>query len=190
MESVEKIEKQGNPENIWGIKTSKSYRNFLMAKLRHFVRHKNVECEFMIRGFIKAYDYFHGGDEFKEKNYKHEIEIVSGWKGEGSLEVYKGFDNDFRINEVIKDKYAEIVKIKHSEVKKEDLNRMIRIIKGLEVGKPIKCYEIAKRLGFEDWKSLWKERRIYFKKYYYPIKVLEALKVISYFGNGTIVRVF
>lgn len=127
-------------------------------------------------------------EKFKIKPRRiQEVEIISGWKGEGNSTIYMGVDNNFRCKEYIKGKFGEEDKERIIEVNREDLNRMLFIVSNLELGISYKCYYIAKRLGYE-WKELWKERAKYFKYYYYPIKVLEALKLILYTGRGTIER--
>jgi hypothetical protein len=126
----------------------------------------------------------------KRQDRKNEIKIIDGWKGEGTIEIYelyKGFNQDFRIVEHIKDKETGEVEEVFKEIKKEDVNAMLLIIGGLDIGREYKCYYIANKMGW-IWKDLWRERKIYFQTYYYPIKILEALKVINYGGRGTITR--
>ena len=131
---------------------------------------------------------------FPQKIVQNEIEIVSGWKGIGNLEIFgslnnfKGFTEDFVVKEPIKNKDTGEVEYRFIEVKKEDLNRIMFIIKGLRIGEPVKCYYISKKLGYTEWKELWKERQEYFQFYYYPIKVTEAMRIIHYSGRGTITR--
>jgi len=45
--------------------------------------------------------------------------------------------------------------------------------------------DIAKKLGWALWKDLWRERKVYFKTYYYPLKILEKLKMIEYGARST-----
>jgi len=62
-------------------------------------------------------------------------------------------------------------------------------IKKWKVGENHKCYDVAEVLGFKDWKEIWKNRTdVYFPLYYYPVKILEALKIIKYGGRGKITR--
>lgn len=191
--NLEKIESQSPAQNMRGIYEYKNYKTYLQSKINHFLRFPDVkyrgkEIEFYLRGLLEAYDYFHKEEIEKFENLKLEVEIVNGWKGEGTIEIWKGFDNDFTIRTPIKDKLTGNVKWTVKEVKKEDLNRMIHIIKNLPLNEPVSCYEIANRLGY-DWKDIWKYRtKIYFKIYYFPIKILESLKVIDYGGDGKITR--
>jgi len=181
---VETIEKQGDASEFFGIKSSKTFRNYIENRIG---RVKDIETRFILKGVLEAYEHFH--PKAKEDNFKLEIEIISGWKGIGDIRVYLGFDNDFRINVPIKDKVTHIVSWSKHHVKKEDLNAMIRVIKKMDVNEEISCYEIAKKMGL-DWKNdVWKNRtKVYFPKYYYPIKILEKLKIISYSGKGDVKR--
>lgn len=182
----EDVVKYERPEkvDIAPIKTktnSKTFRGYLNGCLKKSINSNNKELEILFKELLDKFNKFY-------PQVTRTIEIVDGWKGEGTIEIYKGFDNDFRIREWIKDKHSLEVTERLIEVKKDDLNRMILIIKNLVIGEPVKCYYIATKLGYARWKDLWKERQEYFKFYYYPIKVLEALKMISYSGRGTIIR--
>lgn len=112
---------------------------------------------------------------------------IEGWKGIGKIDIFKDFNNDFIIKEYIKNKETGDVEERKTEVAKEDVNNMLRIIRDLKPNVEYRCYYIANKLGWM-WKELWKERRIYFQIYYYPIKCLEALEVIDYFGRGSIMK--
>lgn len=113
---------------------------------------------------------------------------VLGWKGKGNIDIYRNFKNDFEVVEYIKGKETGEVKETHHQVLKEDFNRILGILRGLEPHTEYKCYYFAKKLGFSDWKALWKERHLYFKMYYFPIKVAEAMGIVAYSGRGTVVR--
>ena len=192
--NIETIEKEGNPESIWGLKTAKDFRGYMQGKINHFMRFETPYCkenEMMLRSILKVYEHFHplGEKKAQERLFMHEIEIIEGWKGKDNLEALKGFNNDFMIKCHLKDKETGEVKEILKEIKKEDLNKMIWVINKLPKNESVKCYQIAEMMGWVSWKELWKERKQYFKQYYYPIKVLEALKVITYSGRGDIVRI-
>jgi len=159
-------------------KTFRGYLNGCIIKSKG-----NLEMEILFRELLSKFNKF-----YPQKIVKNEIKII-GWKGKGSQEIYKGFDNDFRIIEYIKDKFNGEVKEHKVEVKKEDLNKMLFIIKNLNINQSVKCYYISKKLGYESWKELWKERKQYFKYYYYPIKCIEAMGLIKYSGRGDITRI-
>lgn len=112
---------------------------------------------------------------------------LKGWKGTGQIDIYKNFENDFTIVEYIKDKETLEVKEHITEVHQEKVNQLCAVIRQLKIGEKVKCYEIARLLGWV-WKDLWRERKIYFSDYYYPTKVLEKLGVIKYKGRGTVIR--
>jgi len=98
-------------------------------------------------------------NELDDEGKLNQIEILDGWKGKGTIQVYQGFTNDFKIIEHIKDKHSHKVTQKHSVVRKEDMNRILCIIKKIPLETPHKCYYFAEKLGYPDWKSLWKERK-------------------------------
>jgi len=116
------------------------------------------------------------------------ITIVEGWKGLDTLDIWKGVTNDFLIESHTKDKETnEITTLRHT-ILNEDVNKIIKFIRTWKINESHSCYDFAEVLGFKDWKSLWKERKIYFKEYYYPIKILERLKLIKYSGRGKITK--
>ena len=116
-----------------------------------------------------------------------ELELI-GWKGKSGIDISKDFKNDFKIKEYRKDKQTGIVKELTHEVPFENVNNIKSFILTWKVGESRKCYDFAPFLNFPDWKSLWKERKIYFNKYYFPVKVLELLGIVEYSGRGTITR--
>lgn len=163
---------------------SNTFRGYLNGCLQKAINDKNHELELLFREILEVFNRF-----YPQRIVKNEIEIVEGWKGEGHMEIYKGFTNDFIIKEHIKDKETSKVTESIHTVKKEDLNRIIYIIKNLPLNEPYKCYYFAEKLGYGSWKDLWKIRKDYFRFYYYCVKVCEALGIITYSGRGTITRI-
>ena len=161
---------------------SKTFRGYLSGMLVKAKNDKNYELEVLLTEILNVFNEF-------APNKLIKIEIIDGWKGKDKIEVYKGFDDDFRIKEHIKDKETGEVNEHIVEVKKEDLNRMIGLIKGLNFNEPVKCYDIAEKLGYSSWKELWKERQEYFRRYYHPLKCLEAIGLIKYGGRGIITKI-
>jgi len=162
---------------------AQSYRGYLKGCISKCVHDNNKELEILFQEMLRKFNEF-----YPDKIVKNEIRILDGWKGEGSTDVYKGFVDDFRIVEHIKDKHSGEVKESYHTVLKEDINRVLYIIRDLEQQQTYKCYYIAKKLGYE-WKNLWRERQEYFTYYYYPIKVCEALGLIEYSGRGQVTRI-
>lgn len=168
---------------------AKTFRGILQGKVivaRRIEEDKKFDKHDLVSLYEELLNYF--DEYYPKKIVKKQIEIIDGWKGEGGIDIYRGFTEDFEIVEHIKDKETEEVKQTHHTVLKEDLNRMIFIVKNLDINETYSCYYIAKKLGYDSWKDLWKERNEYFRFYYYPLKVLEALKVINYGGRGSITR--
>ena len=161
-----------------------TFRGRLRGDLQKARNDKNVEMSFYVEEIL---DFFN--ECYPQKIVKYELELLDGWKAKGATEIYKGFKEDFIIIEKIKDKETNEVKsVKHA-VAKENLNRLLFWIKKWEVGEEHKCYDFASILGENDWKEVWKKRTdVYFPKYYYPIKCLEALGIIKYSGRGDITK--
>jgi len=105
------------------------------------------------------------------------IEIEEGWEGSGDFPIWKDVNNNFVVyiwHNKGKERY---------EVPKENINRMLRVVRQMKIGEEYNCYWIAKKLGYE-WKTIWKERmKLYFPVYYVPLKILAKLGVIDYGGN-------
>lgn len=156
------------------MKEYKSFRTLLQSKI-NIAKKNHIELLYIAYSELLR-DY----DTFNPKDKPIEIEIIQGWKGTGTLDIYKGVDNDFICVEHIKDKISEKIEKRSIEIKKEDLNKIINIIGKLKIGEKISCYQISKELGWNNWKDLWRERKIYFKTYYYCLKILEKLKMIEY----------
>ncbi len=162
---------------------AKTFRGYLNGCILKAVNKNNKDMEILFREMLRMFNRF-----YPQQIIKNEITILDGWKGKDISEIYKGFDNDFRIAQHIKDKETGEIKQRVIEVSKTHINNMILIVKKLPFNQPIKCYYFAKQLGYNSWKDLWRERKEYFARYYFPIKVLEALSIISYSGKGAITK--
>ena len=117
------------------------------------------------------------------------IDIIEGWQnGTDKLDIWKGITNDFLIESHAKSKEDGTVNTNRYEIKHEAVNKLLFYIKSWQVGESHKCYDFAEVLGFQTWKDLWRERKIYFSDYYFVVKILEKLGLIKYSGRGTITR--
>ncbi len=118
-----------------------------------------------------------------------EVEIIEGWKGIDNIELFRGFENDFVIKSHTKNKETGKVTTQTHQIKVERVNTLFFWIKQWKLGETHKCYDFAEKLGYKDWKELWKERKQYFELYYFPIKCLEVMGFIKYGGRGEVTRV-
>lgn len=166
--------------------SSKTFSGWLVSKLRQALKNENKEMSILISEIYKKYNEFHK----KEEIPLIDIEIIEGWKGADNISIYKGFENDFIIKQHTKDKETKEVTTTTHKVSHENVNRILFYIKKWEIGESHKCYDFAKIIGENDWKEVWKKRmEVYFPLYYFPIKILEELKVIRYSGRGVITRI-
>jgi len=163
---------------------AKTYAGYLIAKMKQARDEENKEIVHLLNHLYQKYMEFHK----KESKALVEIEIVEGWKGIDDISIFKGFENNFIIESHIKDKETHEVTTTTHQIPFEKVNTILYVIKRMEVGEKVKCYDFAPHLGYSEWKDLWRERKDYFDLYYYPIKVLEALGIIKYGGRGDITR--
>jgi hypothetical protein len=155
-------------------KQYKNFRTLLLSKVQQARKVGNKEIEIYTEELLRDYDIYHPTQQ------PLEIEIISGWKGVGDLTIYKDVTNDFVCVEHIKDKTSGNIEERRIEIPAENVNRMLKIIQNIKVGDKISCYQISKELGWDSWKDLWRERKVYFKTYYFVMKILEKLKIIEY----------
>lgn len=175
---IEKIEKEGNPENIWGIKSSKNYENYLMAKIRHFVRTKQPEHEFMVRSFLKAYKHF-------ERRFMMKATIpIKQYKGVSGLEIRR-FPNYFQTIEHRKkengDGEIEIVVEKH-KILREDIEPLIKAISKFTMKKKYKTRYVAQE--YLKMAEIWKDKKG--RKFFDD----KGFNFESFFGNRSIYTPF
>ena len=163
---------------------SKTFRGYLNGCIKKAVKEENKEMVILLRELLAKFNEF-----YPNSIIKNEIELIEGWKSIGSLESFEGFDKDFIIKEKIKDKETGEVKSVTHSIPRENVNRLFFWIKTWKVGEKHKCYDFAPKLGYNTWKDLWRERKIYFAQYYYPTKILEALDIIKYSGRGDVTRI-
>jgi len=181
----EVIERQGLSSEIAKklARTTKAgtYSGYLLSNIKKLKDAGNLDAALLTETYYNKFI-----KDFSPKKL-NKIEIIDGWKGKGNLTIHYSFSNDFIIIEHIKDKDGEVKKVQKT-IPKENVNLIRNIIKDFNLNEEHKCYEFAEPLGFDSWKDLWRERKIYFSRYYYPVKVLEALKLIKYGGRGQITR--
>ena len=184
---IEKIEFQGKSKlDIEFLKrdtTAKTFRGFLRGCLQKVRNDENIEMSTFFVELIKKFDEF-----YPQKVIR--IEILQGYKnyGEAHPLIWKGVKEDYYIRIWHNEGYENKI------VKKEHINRLIWILKDLDVGQSLNCYQIALKLKYghnekEAWQNLWARRMTdYFPKYYHPLLVIKALGYIKYGKKGVITR--
>jgi hypothetical protein len=166
---------------------SKTYKGLLIQKMKEARDNKNWDVCQLIEWCYKRYLEF-------EKDFSKqlpEIEIEGLWKGKGTIDInQKLFSEDIIIKIPMKDKKTLEVKWSKKTIPKENVNRILCQINKWKIGEPHECYEFTDCLGVNNWEDIWKKRtKIYFLQYYFPLKILESMKVIEYGGRGEVTRV-
>lgn len=131
---IERIEKQGDTGEIWGIKSAKTFRDFLNNKIKYFSS-RNQEYMFVMQSILQAYDRFN-----PQLNVAVEIE---GWQGKSSFQIIKGVEKITIIKYKRKDKNSEPEK-QEVEVSNKELSTLIECIKRLDEGKTIETKSLAR----------------------------------------------
>lgn len=165
----------------------KTYHGWLIQKIKESRQDNNLEvCELLMTCYKKY-------NEFKKEFSKpiKEIEIEGLWKGKGDLEINNLlFDEDINIRIPMKDKETKEIKYINKIIPRENVNRILCFINKWKVGEVKNCYDFEEPLNLPNWEEVWKKRtKVYFLQYYYPIKILEAMKIIKYGGRGEITRI-
>ena len=184
---TETFEPNGLDKNILRKKgNSKTFSGWLIQRIKNCRDNKDFTNAIFLQELYRKYMEF----ETKKKEPLIEIEIVEGWKGIDNIEIFQGFTNDFIIKSHSKDKETSKVSTTTHKIKREGVNRILFWIKKWKVGEKHKCYDFAEILGEKDWKEVWKKRMdVYFPEYYYPVKILEAMGFIKYYGRESVERI-
>jgi hypothetical protein len=177
---IERIESKGIDLELLKRKSrSKSFRGYLNGCVLKAIKSENKELEILFRELLQKFNDFY-------PQHITRVDIIQGYKDykEANPYIWRGIREDF---------YIRIYHREGSEcesVKKEHINRMILIIRGLGIGESINCYQIALKMGYgatekEAWQNLWGRRGTdYFPKYYYVLLILKKLGVIEYSKKG------
>lgn len=182
--SYQNYESKGlNPEIVRKLKgrtSANTFSGFLLSGIKKSRDNKDWVTAKFLEEIYDSYKKYHP----KKLNT---VEILEGWKGNDRPEIYKTFENDFKI--IMHQKEDGEIKRIEKEIPKENVNRLWQFIQNWEIGETKKCYAFAEILNQPNWREVWKKRTdVYFPLYYYPIKVLQALGLIHYGNKGQITR--
>jgi hypothetical protein len=134
---IERIEKPGDLLNVFGVKSCKSYREYLKNRIVYFRKKGLTETEIILEGLLKAYNHF-----YPIQNSQIEIK---GWHGKSSFEIIKGVDKLTIIKYQRKDKNSEPSEIK-TVVTKKELISLVDAIKS--------CFERSTQRDFIETKEI------------------------------------
>lgn len=165
---------------------AKTYKGWLIGMMKKTRDNGNLELCMVLQTCYNKYM------DFAKTNERTliELEIIDGWKGQDLIQIHKGFNSNFLIKTHNKDKETGKVTTSNHEIPYENVNKLLFFIKKWEIGEKHKCYEFTELLGEKTWEDvIGKRTKIYFPLYYFPIKILEKLKIIKYSGRGVITRI-
>lgn len=201
IQDVERIEISGNIHEIYGIKSSKSFKGYMNARIKHFIKVGNKEEEMKLRTILGVYERFHPA-------LKETINI-NGWKGKGTFQVQE-FPEYFLITEWRKidwkDKESgEEAKPVETKLYRKDFNNFLKAFFMLEIGKKYATKEVAEIWARENhlWENAHGKKifsndgfdysrisgcRTTYMLIYYPIKILQEKDLIHYEKHGFVTR--
>lgn len=189
---IESIEEVGDSKEIWGIKSNKTYRQFLQSKINHFMKTGNKDMEFVIRQMMMAYDHYHPQTTVKVE--------IQGFKGKSGINVQE-YPTYFETVQYRKTD-NEIKEIKH-KIPKYQLKWVLDTILRLQLNKKVHTRYIAQEYVKIAGMDKDAEGRAYFddkgynfsmffgcRSHYTPfnicLKILEYYKIIRYYKDGQV----
>lgn len=175
-----KIEVNGNIQEIYGIKTAKSFRGYMQGRINYF-SNKDKQTEMMLRAILGVYDKFH-------PESKIDVNIES-WKGKSGIQIIE-YPEYFDCIEFRKHDEFNEPKELHHKLYKTAFNSVYKAFQSIKIGDRYKTSDFA-----EIWariNHIWENadgnkiidnngfnfanisgcRQTYFE-FYYSIKVLE-----------------
>lgn len=181
---IEKPSKEILPPKV----NAKSQRGIILSLLtiirnnaKAGITYTNAELIIMLEEGLRRYD------ELKKSNERENVlYALVGWKGQDFPTIFNDGE-EFVLQEHRKNKFGEIEMLTH-KVSYKSVEHILKYIKSFPVKETKNCYDVAKYLGYGEWKDLWKERKVYFETYYFPVKVLESMGIIFYSSKGRITR--
>lgn len=121
---------------------------------------------------------------------------IFGWKGTDELSIYENVDKDYLLVEHRKEKRSGNIVEQETIVKKEYVDILWKILSRFPIGKKITYRELVAILiviynvpvEVDAWNGGKNRAKYYFKYHYYPLKCIEAKKLVEYDGRGNIWR--
>jgi len=193
--NVERIENTGNPSEIWGLKSAKSFEGFCNGKIAQFLKSGNKEHEMITRFFLQAYRRFHP---------ETTLEVpISPFKGFSGVEIVE-YPTYFQTIQHRKTDNG-VKEIKH-KIEKGMLEYVKNAIEGQNINEKVHTRYIAQEFCKIADISLNSKKRPFFdgngwnfemffgdRKIYVPfnlcLKILEYYGFIRYYKNGEIERI-
>jgi len=197
IENIETIQVNGNPQEIWGIKTAHSFRGYLNGRIAHFMKVKNIEETMKLKTILGVYDKFHPELE-SVKVY------LEPWRGKSGFEVVSFPEYFDVIDYRKKDKYEEGKEL-HHKVYKNSILAVQKALNELKIGDKVKTRDFAEiwaRINhiwenaegkkiFDNngynWSNIQGCRATLFEMYY-SLKVFEWFKIIEHKKSGYIIK--
>ena len=177
--------------------SAKTPSGLLLVHAQNHLRKKNFEFAYYLQEIYKQVKAMETSNRLRNQKAVVEIEILEGWKGIDNLEMFLGFDADFIIKSHQKNKETGEVTTQTHQITRLAVNTVLSLIKQEEIGKMVgyrdfvpkimKKYDL--KISLNSFNGGKNRTRYYFPKYYYPIKILEALNLIKYSGRGDITRI-
>lgn len=186
----ERIVREGLDRSLLRKKgNAKTFPGRLLSMLQKARKDKNFETAMFLQEIYHIYQ------EYTPSKI-NSVELI-GWKGKDQIEIFKDFENDFRIIEHRKNKEGEVEKI-YKEIPKENVNDMKHLLfSKIQKNEAMFYSDVARllmlkhglKIPLDSFNGGKNRAQYYFPLYYYPIKILEAMQIIKYSARGKITRI-
>lgn len=145
-------------------------------------------------------------EELREEYKKYRTELIAtitlyGWKGKSGMRIIK-LPNSFLIIEYRKPNPSDEPKEVRTEIPNEYVIPVLQVVMRLEKNKKFKVREVSEKVCklaglyqfFDnnnkfDYNKLFGTRKIYLRRIYYPLHILEHYGLIKYYKSGRIERI-
>jgi hypothetical protein len=153
------IKKRGN---------SKTFKGFLIGKLKEAMNNENKELAFILQEIYKRYSEYETPETI----------VLKSWKGKSSINIIEKPDYFIIITYQKDDQDSKPHEVKR-EVTKLEVNRIIKTINELNIGEKIPTRDIGERAYKRKWDDIFSDRFLH-TTLNLILRLLDYYKIIKY----------
>lgn len=154
---------------------SKTYKNYLIQKIKEARQQGNLEVCLLIQHFYQKYLEFESCEKVR----------LECWKGKSSFKIIRKPKSFIVVKYQRPDKYSEPKEVRR-EIEVQEINWVLKCISDLNNGERIKTREIAEKVYGKKWKEIFADRYLH-TQLNYILNIIHYYKLIDYRGGYTLV---